>query len=336
MFLCPAAETSHFTPQKEKQRMYPWQNKALLTGCALVLILPLEGARGQAWTSDCSKVVVHVRDSSGLGIANAMVTVNQAWTYTTDFDGAATLECRPDMNSGALVEVTAHGFKPQSRVLHQLKFGDANIYLDRAISESRVSSATVSVKELRPDVQARSEELQEKAVKALQNGEDMAAEELLKEAFELTPSSGSICNNLGVAYLQRNEYGEAAAWFEKAAAAAPYNPLILGNLGLIRWYQNRQDESYMLLDRAVTGGYSSPFGHYLLGVMFLQKDEYKKSIEQMRKTDRERFPYRDLYISLAQRMKGDQKAAVRSYRTFVENHTASLQTALIPSNLDLR
>jgi Tfp pilus assembly protein PilF len=316
--------------------MYPWQNKALLTGCALILLLPLGSARGQDWTSNCSKVVVHVRDSSGLGIANAMVTVNQAWTYPTDFDGAATLECRPDMNSGAFVEVTAQGFKPQSRVLHQLRYGDANIYLERGTSESRHSSATVSVKELRPEVQARSQELQEKAVEALHNGEDLAAEEMLKEAFELTPSSASICNNLGVAYLHRNEYGEAAAWFEKAAAAAPYHPLILGNLGLIRWYQGRPDESYMLLDRAVTGGFSSPSAHYLLGVMSLHKNEYKKSIDQMRKTHRDRFPYRDLYISVAQRMQGDQKAASRTYRTFVENYTASLQTALIPRSLDLR
>ena len=171
-----------------------------------------------------------------------------------------------------MVEVAAHGYKPVRLTLSSDPlFARNNVYLERQTTADAPASATVNARELSPDVQKRSSALQEEAMAALKRGDNDGAEKLLMQALELTPSSSSIHNNIGITYLRRYKFERAATWFEKAVQISPYSPQVLGNLGMVRWLQGKQEECYQLLDRAVVGGFSTPGAHFILGVISLQK-----------------------------------------------------------------
>ena len=121
-------------------------------------------------------------------------------------------------------------------------------------------------------------------------------------------------------------------WFEKAVQAAPYEPSMVANLGLVRWMQRRLDESYELLQRADSMGYSTPGGNFLLGVMSLRKSNPKLAMNYLKKVPVEKYPYRDLYLSLAQREAGKAKAAEESFRTFMKHHTVEYAASAFQPN----
>jgi tetratricopeptide (TPR) repeat protein len=188
----------------------------------------------------------------------------------------------------------------------------------------RADSGTVSARELQSDVQEKSIELQQQAAVELRSGRYEEAEKLLRRALELTPSSGAICNNIGLTYLRRHNIDEAAPWFERAVERAPYSAQTVGNLGLLRWIQGRREESFRLLDRATASGFDSPMARYLLGILYLQKMRPRDALEQLKQSSSERLPYRDLYLSVAYAQVGDEKAARKSYHEYVRKNPAPL------------
>jgi Tfp pilus assembly protein PilF len=308
--------------------MNPWHKKTLLIACAVALMWPVFPVCAAGFSDDCRQVRFYVKDSTGFGIPNAILTLDQTWVLTTDFDGAVEIECRPNFRSAIPVEVSAQGFKRKSEMIRLVGLTGAEIRLEKETRESVPAGPTVSAAELAPEVQERSEKLQKEGLDALARGENEKAEEALREALELTPSSGGIYNNIGVAHLRRQDMDKAAEWFEKAALVSPYNPVILGNLGLIRYLQHREEESYPLLDRGVAGGFSSPTAHYVLGILALQRGHYLRAVEQLRNTDSTRHPYRDLYLSIAQRELGRVKAADKTFQSFVKTHKAPLASVV--------
>jgi hypothetical protein len=98
---------------------------------------------------------------------------------------------------------------------------------------------------------------------------------------------------------------------------------------LIRYLQHRERESYLLLDRAVEAGFASPTAHYILGVMSLQNGHFERASDQLRRTDSSRYPYRDLYLSIAQRELGKEKTAEKTFQSFVKSHKAPLASVIM-------
>jgi hypothetical protein len=185
------------------------------------------------------------------------------------------------------------------------------------------SHGTIGVEELSHRVLEESLRLQQAGLNAIRREDYETAVRIFQRALELTPSSLAIYNNIGVCEARRYRVGEAAAWFEKARDMAPFDPLIAGNLGLMRWLQHRTDESYELLAVSISrGGATSAAQHYAMGLMELEKGHPSEGIRNLTTVDRNRFPYRDLFLSAAQRNMGRPGASQKSYRRFMDRYRA--------------
>ncbi len=251
----------------------------------------------------------------------AVVPEDTGMAVTTDSDGMVDLPCRFMENMLPVLKVSAGGYTPTSVTLLP-NSSYFTIRLDRSEPVTRAAGTTVSASELSTDVQAKSIRLQDEAGRALDRRDYDEAGKLLLEALQLTPSSPGIANNLGVVALRHKDLEAAASWFQKAAEEAPYKGDILGNLGLVRWMQHRADESYNILIKACSRGYESPVGHYILGTVSLEKGQNREAAEHLKKAPADRFPYRDLYLSIALRNCGKTKAAEESYRNFLRRNPA--------------
>jgi hypothetical protein len=272
--------------------------------------------------SDCENVSIIVRDSTGIGIVGAtVIPENAGLETTTDMDGRAAVPCSARTTISS-IQVSAPGYKSRSITFSPGMDSYLEVKLDRVSPRVTGSGGTVSASELSGDIQAKSSRLQSEANAALAKEDYVEAKKLLSEALQLTPSSATLCNNLGVVALRQKNYDEAGDWFQRAVKSSPGQADILGNLGLVRWIQQRDQESYEILTRAFQLGYESKFGHYILGVGDLKKGQLKDSVAHLKKAPAERFPYRDLYLSIALRNMGKTKAAEESYHTFLQHNPA--------------
>jgi tetratricopeptide (TPR) repeat protein len=278
---------------------------------------------------DRQSISVLVRDNQGLGIAGARMELDGLYTATTDSAGMAVFNCQHNLPPVATLKVNAIRFK--SCTVEIALTGDDTevVELERADPESISTESRVNVQELSPTVARESARLQRQASKALLAHDYLGAEKLLKEALQLTPSSSAVCNNLGIAYLQARDLDGAAVWFEKAVEAAPYDPVILGNLALVRWAQARTEESYRLLVRADSLGYASAAGHFILGLVSLQQRRWAKAVKHLKMTPETRFPLRDLYLSIALRSCGTMKEADQKYRSFLKRYRVGYMQAVV-------
>jgi hypothetical protein len=271
-------------------------------------------------STDCRDFSILVRENGGIPISDATVTIENAWDAKTDMNGVAVVRCQAGIHYPTTIEVSAPGYKSIRTLVNPVGI-QVSVDLDRQGGGRAFagSGTTVNARELSPDVRDKSYDLQLKASQALQRQDYNSAKELLKRALELTPSSPAICNNLGIAFLRSNDLDTASIWFEKAAKAAPHDSQLVGNFGIIRWMQHRGDDSYDLLSRAEAMGYESVAGNYILGVTLLQRGYTKRSIQHLKKVPAPKFPYRDLYLSIALRQTGKDKAAQEAFDSFLRH-----------------
>lgn len=323
-------------------------SRRMIHGIALPLVLICLSAMGRSQdffaprperSADSSfgyeqrKIDLFVQDDQGRGIAGVLVTFDDHWTTSTDLQGAAAIEGQPGMHLPLRVILKAAGFQAHQFFISSLWETCVVAHMERSGPPDAGSSLTVGAGELQHGIQEESRRLQEKAASLLRHGDYGQAEELLRQAVELTPSSASAHTNLGIIYLRRKELGQAAASFEKAAKAAPYNPLALGNLGLVRWMQGRNEESYELLSRADSQGYSTERGNYIIGVTALVKGLANSAVAHLKKVNPAKFVYRDLFLSLAERSRGNVKAADRTFSHFLHRGPAPLAVTILADDL---
>jgi hypothetical protein len=271
--------------------------------------------------SQCRDLSVRVEDMQGTGIMNATVAAEgSVFSVNTDSGGFANIPCHAIDGFLPKLNVTAQGYSPVSEMVLPNASSQYKIRLDRRDPITTSSGSTVDISELSRSTQKRSSKLLLEANKALAAKKFDSAETLLKEAYTLTPSSGPIMNNLGVVALNRNDLESAGEWFRKATEASPQNGEIRGNLGMVRWMQYRKDESYNALARASSLGYETNTGNFIMGVLELQKGECEESVPHLKEVPTDRFPYRDLYLSIALRQCGQSKAAAESYSSYLQRN----------------
>ena len=272
----------------------------------------------------CRDIAVVVTDSMGSAITGADVaTEDSALRLTTDSQGMAAIPCHSIQGVLPVVIVTASGYQPIQASLAPDARSRFEIKLDRTEPVISSSGATVNASELAPNVQKQSDHLQQRAGKALAAKDYDNAEKLLLDALHLTPSSAPVANNLGIVALHRKDLDTAGSWFQKASEEAPSRPDIMGNLGLVRWMQHRTKESYEILVKAFSRGYESSMGHYILGTAGLENGHSKEAADHLKKVSTDRFPYRDLYLSIALRNCGKHKAADETYQSFLRRNPAT-------------
>jgi hypothetical protein len=84
--------------------------------------------------------------------------------------------------------------------------------------------------------------------------------------------------------------------------------------------QHRSEESYNLLRKAAAMGHETFLGNYIMGRVDLEKGLNKEAAYHLRKIPPKRFPYRDLYLSIALRNLGKTKAADEAHRNFLQRN----------------
>ena len=267
----------------------------------------------------CPAVCLTIRAANGQPVSAATVWVRGSGPEGADLNGRVTIEQDSDMSTPQQATVTAPGYKTRIAMLDSTDC-TPEVVLESDTSSSRSYGRTVSSKELDPGRKRKAEALQQQAVKEIDRGDYAAAERTLKQALVLNPSAAEIYNNLGILFVHNRDLDRAAQSFEKAANIAPYNPLITANLGLMRWLQRRFDESYQLLSRAEVHGFATDQSHYILGVLALQKAHPVEAAGQLSKVNSRKFPFRDLFLSIALRNVGKSRAASKHFESFLRRH----------------
>ena len=268
--------------------------------------------------------IINVKDNAGSPVPNAVAFLGEISAETADSEGVIRIAPRAFLRLPMLVDVQARGFRPRQVLIEGLEQSSIDVYLEKVETGAPGRERTVSVGELSPENQAASQKLQEATVRALESGDNRKAEELLRTALDQNQSSSAIYINLAIAILRQGRTDEAAGFLEKAFQLAPYDRTAAGNLGLMRWVQGRYEECYDLLDRAVTLGFQSPLAHYYLGVLALGRGYYKQSAEVLGSLDPNRFRYRDLYLSVAQRGLGKLQLARKTFREFLQRNPVEM------------
>jgi hypothetical protein len=269
----------------------------------------------------CRDIEITVRDSMGMVITGAMIVIDKSvMPFTTDAQGLIEIPCPVGMGPFAMLEVKAFGYHT-SRVRIA---PDANyrleVILDKQDPVAPTAELTISAKELNKTIQMQSQELQNQAASAIRRQDYDTAGTLLLKALALTPSIAEITNNLGIIALHKKDLNAAGMWFEKAVEMAPRKAGIIANFGIVRWMQDRAEESYGLLKRAAAMGYESGACNYIIGRVSLKKGKNDEAVKYLKKAPPDRFPYRDLYLSIALHHLAKTKAAEETYKNFLRRN----------------
>ncbi len=293
---------------------------------------PLDGSQANSspGSSGCRDIVLTVINPTGMGIAGAnAILEDNGFPFTTDSRGFVDIPCSSFAGRWPVAIVSAAGYRSARVTLEPGVQSRLEVRLDAIEPVVRPARATIGASELLPNVQKQSVQLQEEARRAMAVSDYDGAEKFLMEALQLTPSAAAIANNLGVVALHRKEVNTAASWFEQASKEAPFSWGILGNLGLVRWMQGRIEESYEILMKAFSGGYESPLGNYVLGTLKLERGESKEAAHHLKKIPADRFPFRNLFLSIALRNCGKSKEADETYRSFIRNNPAPFLISIL-------
>jgi tetratricopeptide (TPR) repeat protein len=100
-----------------------------------------------------------------------------------------------------------------------------------------LGGCTSAAKTTTPEVPARASlaevrEMNQRALNAQKSGKTEEAIELYRKVVQLEPRMHQAWNNLGVLYMEQNNYVEAAVALKSAADLEPSDPVPLENLGL--------------------------------------------------------------------------------------------------------
>jgi hypothetical protein len=284
-------------------------------------------------TSDtCRDIQVTVKDCNGFAIEGAVVSAENT-EGITDSRGTASISCGSQRSVFTVIEARAAGYRT-ARVPFQF---DSTFHFEVRLEKEnpavRPAAKTISARELSGDARAKSFDLQKQAGDALARGDYASAESLLLRAFDLTPSSASILNNLGVAAARRNNLDAAETWFEKAIQADPHKAEAIGNLALVRWKQHRSEESYNLLSKAASMKYETNPGNYIMGTVCMEKGLYREAVYHLKKVAMDQFPLRDLYLSLALYNCGKVKAAAQAHNYYLRHRHVPFALSTLPRQL---
>lgn len=263
---------------------------------------------------------IYIVDIAGQPISGAEVIIGDISIERTDFQGMVRIESRPGLHLPAYTVIRAEGFQTRHHLLEASLRESVSIVLERINSRTLPAGKGVSVSEMSPANRKAAVQLHDQALDAIRNADYNTAEQLLRKVVELSPSTAATYNNLAVVSLRQGRLGQSAAWFEKALEVEPLNHSSMGNLGIIRRLQDRREESFQLLDRAISMGFVSPMAQYLHGLLSLEKGLWKQAVAQLRLVRPDRFAYRDLFLAAAYSRLGQEKPARKSFRKFIERN----------------
>ena len=269
----------------------------------------------------CTGTVIEVENSAGGAIMGAVVLVDDGLSrFTTDVMGKALIPCSSSAGKWMKVEISAPGYRTAEASFVPARNSRFGVTLDNLQNSYKDTRMTISAQELSKPVQKEIDGLEDQVQRAMQQKDYRTAELLLIQVMGLNPANAAVLNNLGVVALYRNDLVAANRWFEEAMELAPYSADIVANLGILRWWQQREEESYKLLLRAAEMGYETAASNYIISTVSIRKGKNKEAVERLKKLSSDRFPYRDYYLSKALGNLGKTKASHLAYRNFLKRN----------------
>jgi tetratricopeptide (TPR) repeat protein len=121
----------------------------------------------------------------------------------------------------------------------------------------------------------------------LSSGDYVGAERELMRACELAPDDPNTESLLGWALMLASKYDDALMWLQKVLMAQPGNSLARVNVGYICLRKGIYGEAIEHLSRAIhedTDRKATLYGHFYLGLVYLERDMYQDAQAFFRKT----------------------------------------------------
>ena len=115
------------------------------------------------------------------------------------------------------------------------------------------------------------------------HGEAVKALEFFEKAIELDPHRPSVYESIGWFYLHKGQYEEAITHWHKALAINAELPGMYNNIARALMGLGRPAEAIEALEKDIRIAPRAATSHFLLGQLYLQREEYEKAREHYEK-----------------------------------------------------
>ncbi len=198
-------------------------------------------------------------------------------------------------------------------------------------SAARPGSGTVSIRELQHPVQPKAFRALVDAQRATESGNADEAVRKLEQALRIDPSYAAARCNLGVEYIRRGRYPEAADQFEKALAGGAGDAMIYANLCYAYYALGRWKESEQAARRALDLDNHYARAHYLLGAVLartIRPEALENAPEAARhlRLGADEIPRAHLDIAKIYVAEGDRLGAAEEVRLYLKTGDKNYRT----------
>jgi len=167
---------------------------------------------------------------------------------------------------------------------------------------------------------AKSDELLESGVAALNSGNARAAIPMLERVVELDPKTKDGWNYLGLAYLRLGQFDDAGNAFRKQADLNPYDEHVYNYLGFTFQQQQRYSDAAAAFRKQIEVNPLDPIAHAALGGLFLEEHKYADAVPELDKATILSPDNAELQVSLGQAYinTGEKEKALAAFEKGVE------------------
>jgi Flp pilus assembly protein TadD/transglutaminase-like putative cysteine protease len=178
---------------------------------------------------------------------------------------------------------------------------------------------------------AKSDELLESGVAALNSGNERAAIPLLQRVVELEPQHKEAWNDLGLAYLRIGRFDEAANAFNTQLKVNPYDEHANNYLGITLQQQQKFDEAAAAYRKQIELNPLDTVAHGALGALLLSQHKYAEAVPELDKATVLSPDSADLQVGLGQAYlnSGEKEKALAAFQKGVD----IAQTPLVWNNV---
>lgn len=164
------------------------------------------------------------------------------------------------------------------------------------------------------------DDLQQSARAAMEQGDAQAAIALLEQAVKTNPKHDGVQADLGAAYLMAAQMEKAEAALKQAIALNPYTPDAENNLGRLYAATRREDEAVKAFRRQIEINPLDDSAHRMLGHVLLEKKKYADAESELAKAATITPNAADLHLDLGKAQLGTGKVteAKESFARAVE------------------
>ncbi|HYA34843.1 MAG TPA: tetratricopeptide repeat protein, partial [Candidatus Binataceae bacterium] len=131
--------------------------------------------------------------------------------------------------------------------------------------------------------EAKTDDLLDAGLAALNSGNTRAAIPLLERVVQLDPQHKQAWNDLGLAYMRAGRYADAAGAFQKQLGVNPFDEHANDYLGLADEQQQKYPEATAAFRKQIEINPLDPIAHAALGGMFLEQHDYPEAVPELEK-----------------------------------------------------